>query len=84
MPIFNMFMRNILTGPLAAVTKETGPSTWAPLANYTQAQLQDLVLRHALRANASIAFRLQPLADDFLATGSLPSSDLQQVSRLPV
>ena len=82
MPILNSFLRSILTGPLAAVTKETGPSTWAPLANHTQALLQDLVLRNALRANASIAYRLQPLADEFLATDTLPPPDLLQVRRL--
>lgn len=81
-PTLNRFLRSILTGPLAAVTKETGPSTWAPLANHTQALLQDLVLRNALRANASIAYRLQPLADEFLATGTLPPPDLLQVRRL--
>lgn len=82
MPIFNRFLRSILTGPLAAVTKDTGPSTWAPLANHTQALLQDLVLRNALRANASIAYRLQPLADEFLKTDTLPPPDLLQVRRL--
>ena len=78
MPELNAFVRDILSKPLSVVANGTDPAAWAPRPSHSQALLQDLVLRYGLRSNVSVVRQLQPLADAFMASGTLPPPDLLQ------
>lgn len=81
MPAMHAYLRQVLATPLAVVTMPDAddPATWAPQALHTNALLQDVVLRWALRANATVVTRLEPMVADFLTNGTTPPPDLLRV-----